>query len=639
MAQRSIVIVWGEGREQLVNDILLSDARNVLVVGPEDDLEDLLRAERLELVILDTTMDESLWKSMLQHFVTAPCRPHVYLACAEATLPAALDVLANGEADRIIPREAPWSCMGLGSDGLDSVGSHRSAICSRVIVDLGERCRQLRSEIDRLRRLSDLKSEFLSNVSHELRTPLSVIIGYNEILLRQLAGSISERQLGYLEHTRRNASHLLSLISNLLDLSKIEAGKIDVSVDLFTLSELVEDLRHVLGGLLVDHEVTAEVRAEGEQFILSTNYKKVRQIAINLLSNAVKFTPAGHIEVRAHLDGDTLELLVSDTGRGISAADCEKLFEVFSQVGEAQVGGTGLGLAIAKKLTTMLGGTIEVDSTPGKGSTFTVRLPAQLDPATGSDEEVWERYERLEPERTVVVLDDDPTGPEMIRTVADQLGLEMVHHRDGREFLQVLHRFRPLVVFADLGMEFPTFKSMLKLLRGENLEVVALAADEGQANSLGKSTVREVLLRPLDFYQVRRILLQSIGGDVSVLLVDDDQRIIKAYSRILFRLGYRVHLAYNGLDAKEILERHSVDLVCVDIMMPRISGFELIRTLREDERFKELPVIAITGKHLEAEELDFLQRSGVEWLDKGDFNTAAYESAVVRALDKRQEDG
>ena len=470
-----------------------------------------------------------------------------------------------------------------------------------------------------------LKSEFLANMSHELRTPMNAIVGFSKIIHRKAAAQLDKRQVDNLERVLQSAEILMSLINDILDLSKIEAGRLEVQPERF-------DLRDVLEGCvatvrpLAKTGVTFRTRLSRQLDPVYSDPGRVRQIAINLLSNAAKFTEAGEIRVGLRTVGeDRVAISVSDSGIGIPADKLEQIFEEFRQVDGTttrKYGGTGLGLSISRKLAQMLGGDIEVDSVLGEGSTFTVTLPAEIlssQPAT-DDVEVASLTDPVAPHgRVVLSIDDDPNVISLITQELEEEGYQVVGAQRAIDGIEKAQKMQPHAITLDImmpGMDGWEAISRLKAnpeTRDIPIIVVSIVDNKEMGYRLGAD---EYLIKPVDRESLGRVLQRYEGRGKQVLVTDDDPDVIDLTRQLLEDDGWTVRSAANGKEALEALADQKPDVMLLDLMMPVMDGFETLRRLRANPDTADLPVIVITAQDLAADELDDLRANASRVIEK-----------------------
>jgi hypothetical protein len=482
---------------------------------------------------------------------------------------------------------------------------------------------------------SRAKSEFLANMSHELRTPLNAVIGYSEMLIDELeepAGfgspddEFKEAYLPDLRRIRTAGKHLLALINDILDLSKIEAGKMTTHVELIDVRELVDDVIATIQPLADKNENALELTVAERVRFMRSDKTKLRQILFNLLSNACKFTQSGRVtlEVRRASDENEIIFEVRDTGIGMTEDQVARIFDAFEQADSSttrEFGGTGLGLTITHHFCSLLGGGIEVDSKSDRGTTFTVRLDADLDgagedqPETGFDEPMGlgEEHSLVEPssvaDDVVLVVDDDPTMRDLLRRVLERDGFSVVTAASAAEGLALAEQLVPRVITLDVMMPAMDGWTLLSKLKNHPdlgdipVVMITMVSETSRGYALGADGY---LVKPVDRKQLADVMARyKEGADERgrLLLVEDDEPTRTLFRRTLGKDGWSITEARNGRHGIERLDEVDPDVVVLDLMMPEMDGFEFLRRLREHERCADVPVIIVTAKELtEAEE-------------------------------------
>jgi signal transduction histidine kinase/DNA-binding response OmpR family regulator len=472
-----------------------------------------------------------------------------------------------------------------------------------------------------------MKSEFLANMSHELRTPLNSIIGYTELVIMLGAAGLGETERSNLDVVLRNARHLLSLINDVLDLSKIEAGKATVHAEPFDPRALVEAVVGTAAPMAKEKGLRIAAHVSPGLGPIVSDETKVRQILLNLVSNAVKFTKEGSVDVTIEPRGDDRwAVIVADTGIGIADEHHELVFEEFRQVDASstrQAGGTGLGLSIARGLARLLGGRLTLKSAPGQGSTFTVELPRTLPgdkpvaPAPSATQPASPAV--TEPPvgggRLIVAIDDDPEALQLLMEHLRGSGFTVVPAGDGATGVRLVRELHPAVVTLDVLMPGMDGWQVLGALKADpataGIPVVvlsfvdnkALGFSLGAASYLTKPIEREQLLQA-----VERLAPGSLENHYALVVEDDPDS--RAYMRqVLDPLGMTVVEAPDGQAAialLDVLGPKRPDLVLLDLGLPHVDGFGVLARLRADERTRDVPVIVVTARDLGPEDLDRL---------------------------------
>ena len=491
---------------------------------------------------------------------------------------------------------------------------------ARLFREIGDKSRQLEAA-DRH------KSEFLANMSHELRTPLNAIIGYSEMLQEDAADLGAEQFTDDLKKINAAGKHLLELINAVLDLSKIEAGKMELYLESFDVAGLVRDIAAVIQPLAAKNANRLTVNCPDEVGTMRADLTKVRQALFNLLSNACKFTDQGTISLavaRESTDGqDWMAFSVNDTGIGMTPEQLTRLFEVFSQADAAttrKYGGTGLGLALSRRLCRMMGGDVTVESEAGRGSTFTIRLPAQV--AEEAEETVAAAVpaDHLPPGvGTVLVIDDEPAVRDLMQRFLTKEGFRVVTAHGGEEGLRQARELRPDAITLDVMMPGMDGWAVLSALKADpdiaDIPVVMLTIvdDKNLGYALGAS---DYLTKPIDRERLVTTL-EKYRRDLPVLIVDDDVEVRQLLRRMLEPEGYPVVEAENGRVALERLREVSPSVILLDLMMPEMDGFDFVAELRRHEVWREIPIIVVTARDLSFDDRERLNGYVQKILQKG----------------------
>ena len=478
------------------------------------------------------------------------------------------------------------------------------------------------------------KSEFLANMSHELRTPLNAIIGYSEMLEEEATDLDQKTFIPDLQKINGAGKHLMSLISNILDLSKIEAGKMDLYLESFEIVPTIKEVIATVKPLVEKNANTLQLQYADGLGQMRSDITKLRQMLFNLLSNASKFTARGTIALRVDRESvngnDWVRFRVSDTGIGMTPEQTSKLFQAFTQADTSttrKYGGTGLGLAISRTFCHMMGGEITVDSTPGQGSTFTVRLPAMVAEADvrsllPTEETVSTGAPVSEGATTVLVIDDDPTVHDLVQRFLSKEGLNMVAARNGEEGIRLAKELHPAVITLDVLMPGMDGWAVLTALKADpalsEIPVVMLTImDEKQMGyALGAA---EYLNKPIDWDRFAAILekYECARPPCPLLVVEDDGGMRDMLRRRLEKEDWTVIEAENGRVALERMNQKKPELILLDLMMPEMDGFEFLEEIRKREDWRAIPVIVVTAKELSAEDRQRLNGSVAKILQKG----------------------
>jgi PAS domain S-box-containing protein len=492
------------------------------------------------------------------------------------------------------------------------------------------------AEIDRM------KSDFVSIVSHELRTPLTSIKGYLDLVLMEAAGKINKQQSSFLEIAKGNAERLHNLVSDLLDLSRIESGKVELDVRVVSLPRIARQVAASLQNEFEDRGLTLILEVPEDLPEVFGDPGRVTQILTNLLSNAYKYTPRGSATVRAGIDGHFLRVDVVDTGLGITREDQERLFTRFFRADDASVRqqtGTGLGLNITRSLVEMHGGEIYVESEPGVGSTFsfTLPLPAGLVPA---EEEVPEPEAKPVPELQapapqarghipsgpwILVADDEQDVAQLFRHQLEMAGYRVVIVSQGNRVVEVARQLRPELITLDLLMDVDGL-IVLQELKADPVTadipvvIVSVVGQPEKGLSLGAA---DFLIKPLDEGELIDCVHQVLGklsGEQrkKILVVDDEIDIVGWLKHFLAHNGYEVIEAYDGIQALDAVGADPPDLILMDLKMPRMDGRTAIRRLREEESARDIPIIVLSASPVadQAERVEMLGMGVKDFLRK-----------------------
>jgi PAS domain S-box-containing protein len=475
------------------------------------------------------------------------------------------------------------------------------------------------------------KSQFLANMSHELRTPLNAIIGITE-MLREDAEDLGQRDLVEpLQRIHRAGNHLLKLINEILDLSKIEAGRLELSLEDIDLATLLNEVAKTAEPLAERNGNRLKVHLADGLGRIRADPIRLRQVVLNLLSNACKFAERGEVVLEARRKssgrGGWIVVSVADSGIGMRPEQMSRLFQEFIQADASttrKYGGTGLGLAISRKLCRLMGGDIHVESAPGKGSRFTIRIPARA--AARSSAPVAESaapaaWAATATGHRVLVIDDEETVRDLMRRFLSREGFEVVTARDGAEGLALARDLRPMLITLDVLMPGLDGWSVLENLKADpelaGIPVVMLTIldDRNKGFALGAT---DFLTKPVDPERLRTVLARYGGqkAERRALIVEDDADTRVWLRRMLREEGWTAVEAANGRDALARLADAAPDVVLLDLIMPEMDGFELLEELRRDEVWRRLPVVVVTAAELSEADHERLNGSVLKVLHK-----------------------
>jgi GAF domain-containing protein/DNA-binding response OmpR family regulator len=497
---------------------------------------------------------------------------------------------------------------------------------ARLFHEIEEKGRQL-SEA------SQHKSQFLANMSHELRTPLNAIIGVTE-MLREDAEALKQ-DIEPLDRVLGAGRHLLALINDILDLSKIEAGRMELHLETFALGPLINEVAKTIEPMATKNGNRIVVDCPPDLGTIHADQTRFRQALLNLASNANKFTANGTVTIAAQgqqlNDREGIRIDVADTGIGMTEEQMGRLFQEFSQADASitrKYGGTGLGLAISKRFCQMMGGDVTVASKPGEGSTFTIRLPRNVQIAQGQTHLTKPDVEPprpLEPgaqERLILVVDDDATVRELVQRHLERSGFGVVTAGGGQEGLRLVRELRPAAVTLDIMMPDLDGWTVLAAIKGDPelasipIVLMSIVDQKNRGYSLGAA---DYLIKPVDRTKLIETLTSICGASSGcALLVDDDHLVRRSVRQALEPVGWEVIEAENGQVAVECLAVARPHVIILDLMMPKMDGFELLDELRSQPAWQDIPVVVVTAKDLTQEERDRLNGEVERIIQKSD---------------------
>ena len=502
---------------------------------------------------------------------------------------------------------------------LEAEATRRVEELTRLTQELADANRRT-SEADRL------KSQFLANMSHELRTPMNSIIGFSEILVERLDNQIEPKHLGFLKHIHASGQHLLGIINDILDLSKIEAGKMEIYPEFFPIAPVVDSVCQVMRGMSKSNpNFIIDIPPDLPQ--IETDLAKFKQILFNLLSNATKFSPPqAPVTITARVDEGSITMSVRDEGIGIDSAHQEAIFEEFRQVDgtvRREFGGTGLGLALVKRFVELQGGQLRVDSALGKGSTFSFTMPVRSRAAVvtrTSDAPV----ERARGDR-VLVVEDDANAYDLIAAALGSAGYLSIRARHGDEALKLARESKPVAVTLDLVLPGLDGWEVLKRLKNDDatreipVVIISMIDNRDLGLALGAD---DYFVKPVDrdrlLERVRTITARNDNGShPRLLIIDDDAAVHSLLDEELSSLGFSVACAFSGEEGLAAARENMYDVIILDLMMPGLTGFDVAESLKDDPRTANIPILVLTSKEISSEDRELLHTKVSSFVQKG----------------------
>ncbi|MGB6687242.1 MAG: response regulator [Terracidiphilus sp.] len=470
---------------------------------------------------------------------------------------------------------------------------------------------------EEIERGSRFKDQFLSTMSHELRTPLNAVLGFSELLADSRYGPLTERQARYVNHVHTSGQHLLRLINDILDLSKIEAGRLQLSIEDVAVDAIFADVCESLQPL-VDKNAHQLVQNTAAGLCVRADATRFKQMLMNLLGNAIKFTPkGGRIELAARQAGDMVRIEVRDSGPGIPPEEKQRIFDAFHRLRQSEKAaeGTGLGLAITRRLVELHGGQLDVESEPGQGSCFFFTMPSICSP---EEEQTRQKDAKSASRATarILIIEDDPAAADLLESQLASAGYEVMVCNRPENAVEMAIDLRPEVVTLDVVMLPVNGWDVLSRLKADprtaKIRVVMVTVMD-QRNTGVLLGADEYIVKPVDksilLAAVERCLNQGgrAGTGQKILVVEDDSATREFIVDLLEKNGYCVSSATDGLKAKSLVNATLPDLVILDLLLPGMSGFALIAEWRTDEKTASLPIFVLTNKDLTLEERDYLR--------------------------------
>ncbi|HUP59918.1 MAG TPA: response regulator [Thermoanaerobaculia bacterium] len=506
--------------------------------------------------------------------------------------------------------------------------------------------RELQLKNEQAEQANRAKSTFLANMSHELRTPMNAIIGFSEILVERLENKIEAKYTGFLRSILTSGQHLLAIINDILDLSKVEAGKMELYPEIFDVRGAIESVCMVMRALSVKQGVTFEVDVPDNVDDIETDHAKFKQILYNLISNAVKFSTTGSVvTIRARRVRDSVSVSVIDRGIGIAPEHLQVIWDEFQQIDSAasrRFGGTGLGLSLVKKFVELQHGTVAVKSTPGEGSEFTFTLPLRFAGASIPSPIIGPGGVVIPTGDRVLVVEDEDEAFDTLRAYLQSAGYVPIRARSGEEAVQLARVVSPLAITLDIVLPEMDGWHVLRELKAEPATasipviIVSMLENRELAVALG---AQDYFVKPIDWPRFLRRLAEitarhAPGRGPRLLLIDDDAAVHEMLGYELSRAGYLVDKAMSGAEGLERAQALRPDVIILDLIMPGMSGFELAERLRQQEGTSRIPIVVLTAKDLTAEDRERLRQDANDLVMKGNA-AAARLIRAIRSLEPR----
>jgi K+-sensing histidine kinase KdpD/CheY-like chemotaxis protein len=509
---------------------------------------------------------------------------------------------------------------------------------------------------ERLEEVDRLKTQFLANMSHELRTPLNSIIGFSRVILKEIDGPLTDMQKTDLQTVYESGQHLLSLINNILDVVKIEAGKMEISIEEVDMKPIITSVMSTAVALVRDKSIELQTSLPDDLPVIRADSRRVRQVLLNLVGNSAKFTEEGFIRVDATFDDKEMIISVVDSGIGIPQDKLEMIFEAFTQVDASstrRAGGTGLGLSICQSFVEMHGGRIWVESEASKGSTFSFALPIKGPPALSfegaEEEEAKPRVEeppapveepKEEVSKLVLCVEDDEGVITLFRRYLSKRGYQVVGLTDPTRAIEEAKRLKPHAITLDVMMPDKNGWQVIQELKADaetrHIPVIicSIIAEKDRGMSLGAS---DYLVKPIVEQDLLAALdrLDREAGRHLVLVVDDQP----AHRKLLRRMienqdGYEVVEAGDGKEAIDLLAQIHPQLITLDLMMPGMDGFDVLESIKSKEETRSIPIVVITAKELTDEDYKRLNHNVEALIQKGPMKREELLADVAAALKK-----
>ncbi len=499
-------------------------------------------------------------------------------------------------------------------------------------IDLQQVNKKLHDSIEKVKEADRMKSVFLTNMSHELRTPLNSIIGFSGLMMQNTDQDLSDRHLQDLTTIYNNGKHLLNLINDILDLSKIEAGKMEIEIKPFNLTNLINSAMSTCRVLIKGKNIELKMSLSQKAVWACADEFRTRQVLLNILSNAAKFTDSGTISSGVVLtqNDEYLKIWVKDTGCGIKEEDYSKVFEEFRQTESALAknkGGTGLGMAISKRFVEMMGGQIWLESQPEIGTTFYFTLPSERNEAT---------EKTINPNKKVVlIIEDEPAFVKIYKEYLSDKNYEIYSLSEKNFSITKISEIKPSAVILDFlhfqshGLEL--LKQIKSASQTKDIPVIAcsIIEDKHMAFNLGAEAY---IVKPISRNDLLSVLSKIHIPKGHIVIIDDNINDVILMSRILEQANYMTLKAYNGKSGIEMIREFEPQAIILDIMMPGMDGFEVVTQLKKDKKTEYIPVIVLTAKELSLSEKNQLSQYAVEIVSKNGLNKEEFLEQITHLI-------
>ncbi len=552
----------------------------------------------------------------------------------------------------IIDRSLPLIALTISNGSLFEGNKEFSDDLSRI----EEKIRIQEKELERSNRI---KSDFLKSIPHELRTPLNSIIGYSSVLLNPDAEPVTVEQRNVLNKILKNGRYLLQLINDILDISKIDAGKMTVSVNTDSAYNLATQAVSVVEPLIEGEDIKIEVEIDPNMNKITTDSLKVRQILINLLNNALRYSEKGTIRLRSYERDGLVHFEVIDQGIGIAKENLEVIFEEFRQIDiskRQKYEGTGLGLSISRRLARLLGGDLSVSSRLQEGSTFTLSIPPVFNAKqnyVNTSHRIAEDYphpdiiDNVQPYANrkkkplhILCIDDDPDAIDILKKILVPVGYSITSASTGEEGIRLARTMRPALITLDIVLPgkdgWEVLEELKQFSETRDIPVIIHSIIDNQPLALSLGAIN-LMSKPVDPKKMMSLIhLSCMQKDQYVLLVDDNREFISVMRKIIESEGYLVKIAENGKRALELINQARPGIIFLDLVMPEMDGFAFIQNLKENESFKKIPVVILSGKELTVQEKKYLESNIQHLIKKQDFSYEAILDSIKRTITPNQ---